>query len=72
MATASEVNAKNEEFQSAVADLETANADYEATKTPYLAAKQALVDAIDRVDALDNELEALTAAYEPQSKPENA
>lgn len=72
MATASEVNAKNEEFQSAVADLETANADYEATKAPYLAAKQALVDAIDRVDALDNELETLTAAYEPQTKPENA
>jgi hypothetical protein len=72
MATAEEVNAKNTEFQAAVADLEAANADYETTKAPYLVAKQSLVNAIDRVDAIDAELEALTAAYEPQAKPENA
>lgn len=72
MSSAADIAAKNAEFQTAVTELETANATYEATKAPYLAAKQALIDAIDKVDALDGELETLTADYEPQSKPENA
>ncbi len=70
--SAADINAKNTEFQAAVADLETANSNYEAAKTPYLVAKQALIDAITKVDALDGEMEALTKDYEPQTKPVDA
>ncbi len=72
MASAADINAKNLEFQAAVVDLENANAVYEAAKGPYLVAKQALVDAISRVDVLDDEMEVLTKDFEPQTPPVDA
>lgn len=70
MATASEIAAKHAEFQTAVAELEAANTGYQNSIAPYLAAKQTLVDAIAKVDALDDELESLTKDYEPQAAPQ--
>lgn len=69
MATPEEIAAKHTELQAAVAELSAANADHEAKSAPYLAAKQVLIDAIDKVGVIDDELERLVKDYEPQSKP---
>ena len=64
-----EIRDAHEVFQAAVSGLATANAEYATAADAYLEKKAALVAAIDTVDAADNALEALTAAYEPPAHP---
>lgn len=47
-----------------------AQAEYSEVRTVYLEKKAAFVAAIERENAVDDELEAMTAEYEPPAKPE--
>lgn len=67
---ATEISAKHTEFQAAVVALDKKRQAYEDASTTYMAAKSEYIAAIDAVDALDNELEALMQSYEPPAHPE--
>lgn len=70
MATSEEISVAHTNFQEKVATLNTATAEYEAAKAPYLEKKSALVAALAAVDEADDVLEALTAEYEPPTPPQ--
>jgi hypothetical protein len=69
MSTPAEIKQKQTEFHEAIETMEAANLDYDVKKAPYIAAKAALITAIQEVDRIDNELEALQQEYEPQTPP---
>jgi len=69
MSTAEEIAVKQAEFQEAVLNMKAAEAEYQATRAPYLEKKAAYVAAIGLVDEIDNALEVMQTEYEPPALP---
>lgn len=67
--TAEELAAKQAELQEAVLNLKAAEAEYQATRGPYLEKKSAYTASIQLVDEIDNALEAMQVDYEPPTPP---